>query len=401
MIRFFLILCVLFASLGLAGCSGGPLLSDVRLSAPELAPAGNGESVSLSYTVGRPAQVWVRVEDGHGARFTLRDGDARVASTTPYTLRFDGTVPTGDPVLARRLLPSGNYTITVEARAADGQGSRQQVNLALRGSDVQAPLISNLVVSPATISPNADGIDDVAELTYGLPVTATIDVVISGPDGTVYPFVTGEPVEPGLQRHVWNGRTLDGSTLPDGDYRYTLHARDRFGNLVERGGTIGIRGGGTPEATIIDSRIAPQAVMLGEVITVTLRVRNTGKVPIRTYGPPSGHEYSTRDVFSSIEGGRYEAKPGGFWRVGMDWDANSGGGPKRYPFRWAISPRPPGQWKAPFQEDVLMPGEEAVVVGRVRIEQPETKMGFYVGLIQDGVGFRQDRLGRTIVQVGF
>jgi hypothetical protein len=48
-----------------------------------------------------------------------------------------------------------------------------------------------------------------------------------------------------------------------------------------------------------------------------------------------------------------------------------------------------------------MPGEEAVVVGRVRIEQPETKMGFYVGLIQDGVGFRQDRLGRTIVQVGF
>jgi hypothetical protein len=141
--------------------------------------------------------------------------------------------------------------------------------------------------------------------------------------------------------------------------------------------------------------------MKGEVITVTLRLKNTGRVPIRTYGPPSGYEYSTDDVFSSIAGGQYVVKPGGFWRVGMDWDANSGGAAKRYPYRWAITPRPPEQWKAPNVEDELLPGEEAVVVGRIQIVQPETKMGFYVGLIQDGVGFFQDRSGRTILEVGF
>jgi hypothetical protein len=48
-----------------------------------------------------------------------------------------------------------------------------------------------------------------------------------------------------------------------------------------------------------------------------------------------------------------------------------------------------------------MPGEEAEIIGRIRIRQPETKMGFYVGLIQDGVGFFQDRTGRTIINVGF
>jgi hypothetical protein len=85
----------------------------------------------------------------------------------------------------------------------------------------------------------------------------------------------------------------------------------------------------------------------------------------------------------------------------MDWDANSGGAAKRYPFRWAITPRPPEQWQIPNQEDLLMPGEEATVTGRIRILQPETKMSFYVGLIQDGVGFFQDRTGRTIVEVGF
>jgi hypothetical protein len=85
----------------------------------------------------------------------------------------------------------------------------------------------------------------------------------------------------------------------------------------------------------------------------------------------------------------------------MDWDANSGGGPRRYPFRWALSERPPEEWAIPNEEDWLMPGEEVEIVGRVVVEQRETKMSFYVGLIQDGVGFFQDRTARTIVEVGF
>jgi hypothetical protein len=147
--------------------------------------------------------------------------------------------------------------------------------------------------------------------------------------------------------------------------------------------------------------MAPQALLRGDVLTVTMRVKNTGKVAIRTYGPPSGYEYSTDDVFSSVDGGAYAIKPGGYWRVGVDWDANSGGAAKRYPYRWAITPRPPDQWKVPGVEDELRPGEEAVIVGRIRVDQPETKMGFYTGLIQDGVGFFQDKTGRTIIEVGF
>ena len=141
--------------------------------------------------------------------------------------------------------------------------------------------------------------------------------------------------------------------------------------------------------------------MLGDDMTVKKRVKNTGTVTIRTYGTASGYQYSTQNVFASIEDGRYADKSGGFWRIGLDWDANSGGAAKRYPYRWAISPRPPEQWKLPFVEDELLPGEEATIIGQVRIEQQETKMGFYVGLIQDGVGFFQDRTGRTIIEVGF
>jgi hypothetical protein len=48
-----------------------------------------------------------------------------------------------------------------------------------------------------------------------------------------------------------------------------------------------------------------------------------------------------------------------------------------------------------------LPGERCEVVARIKILQQENKMGFYVGLIQDGVGFFQDKSGRTIIKVGF
>jgi hypothetical protein len=141
--------------------------------------------------------------------------------------------------------------------------------------------------------------------------------------------------------------------------------------------------------------------MLGETLVISMRVKNTGEVPVRTYGPPSGYTYTTDVVYSSIEDGRYTAEAGGFWRIGVDWDANAGGGARRYPFRWALSEKPPEQWVIPHEEDWLLPGEVVDVTGYVVVVQRETKMSFYTGLIQDGVGFFQDRTARTIIEVGF
>ena len=399
---FRILICLVLLVGTLAACGTSQLLSNVGPATAELRPSGKREHIDISYTIGQQATITVYLQAADGARYSLREGEQRLPSPDPYVLRFDGTAPTSDPVLKRRALPSGTYTYVVQATGANGAQAESQGQIVIGGNDSSPPMIENLVVAPATISPNADGIDDVAEITYQLPVSATVDIIFTGPDGTTsYPFVAGDEEGPILQKHVWNGKTVDNALLADGIYTYTVRAQDRFGNLVEQPGQIALKGGGQPELKISYSSIAPEAVMKGETITVTLRVKNIGRVPIRTYGPPSGYEYSTDDVFSSIASGQYVVKPGGFWRVGMDWDANSGGAAKRYPFRWAITPRLPEQWQIPNQEDLLMPGEEATITGRIRILQPETKMSFYVGLIQDGVGFFQDRTGRTIVKVGF
>lgn len=389
------------AAVLLTACPAGPLLGEVSASAASFAPAESSTPLTISYAVGRDATVDVYVIDGEGQRFDLRRDQFRPASREPYVLRFDGTVPTDDPVLLRRLLPPGDYQIVVAAQGADGQRAERSLPLTITGEELPVPDIENLTVSPEVISPNADAIDDITEFTYRLPVSATVDINVTAPSGEVIPVVSREEEGPYEQHHVWNGKRPNGSLLPAGVYTYTVRAEDLLGNVVQRQGQITLENVGQPEARIVAAYIAPQRVMLGEVITVTVRVRNTGDVPIRTYGPASGFQYSTDEVFSSVEEGRYAAQAGGFWRVGVDWDANSGGGAKRYPFRWALSERPPEQWATPGVEDFLMPGEEVEIVGRIQVLQRETRMGFYVGLIQDGVGFFQDRTARTIVDVGF
>jgi hypothetical protein len=391
----------LAGALLLAACASGPLLDGVAASAASYAPAETEQPLTISYTIGRDATVDVYLLDGANARYDLRRSQPRSASPDPYVLRFDGTVPTTDPVVLRRLLPPGAYTLVVAARASDGASDERRVPLTITGAELPIPDVQNLLVSPQAISPNADAVADVAEITYRLPVSATVDIDITAPGGESVPVVTREDEGPYEQHHVWNGKRPNGSLLPSGVYTYTVQAADVYGNLVRRQGLITLEDVGQPEARIVYASISPQRVMLGEALTVTVRVRNTGTVPIRTYGPASGYQYTTDEVFSSVDGGRYTAQAGGFWRVGLDWDANSGGGPKRYPFRWALSQKPPDQWKIPGVEDWLMPGEEVEVVGTVVIRQRETKMGFYVGLIQDGVGFFQDRSARTIVEVGF
>lgn len=378
-----------------------PLLSEVRATPTTLHPTGQGETLAVTYVVGCEARISIVLEDAAGHRYELRRDKLRRPSSDPYTMQFDGTVPTDDPTVQRRLLPSGEYTVEVHAHSTQCGSAEERVPITIVGSKAELPHIENLLVWPETISPNADAIDDVVEITYRLPVTATVDIHITTPAGDTFPIVSREKEMPAEQHHVWNGKRPDGSILANGLYTCTITAEDTFGNLVQRRQQIRLEKVGNPEATITYARIAPQHVMRGEMITVTMRVKNTGPVPIRTYGPPSGYTYTTDEVFSSVRGGRYASHAGGFWRVGVDWDANSGDGPKRYPFRWALSPHPPDAWKIPGEEDWLLPGEEVEIIGHIVVLQRETKMGFYVGLIQDGVGFYQNRTARTIVEVGF
>ena len=146
--------------------------------------------------------------------------------------------------------------------------------------------------------------------------------------------------------------------------------------------------------------IGPEKIERGGVVTMTVRVKNTGPVGLRTHGPASGYRYSSRQSYASIEDEIYANKGGGLWRIGLDWEGNGGSG-SRYPFRWAISPRPPAEWAEPNEFDVLYPGEEATITGSVEIKELESRMTFFVGVAHEGVDYPFDRLRQTLVEVDF
>ena len=381
---------------GLAACGRQELLSNVQASTATISPNGDGvaDAMAINYRIGVPAKVSVVIEDSAGNQYPLREDTPRVPSREPYTLIFDGTVPGTDEGVRQQVLPDGTYRWVLEATATDGTTATQRGEFQVENAVATPPTIEDLSVTPR-FSPNEDAVDDVAYFTYQLPVSATTSINLTDEKGQLIPFISDLPEEAAVQSHIWDGKRTDCSLVGAGTYTYTVTARDEVGNIVERQGEIVVEDPGRSQARITFTHIAPVEVSLGSVITVTARVKNTGDVAIRTQGPASGYQYTTNNSFSSIEDGQYAEKGGGFWRLGLDW-----GGGHGYPFRWALSSRPPEEWAEPGRFDYLQPGEEVEVTGSVKIEQREDRMQFYVGLVHEGVGYPVNNAGRTLICVG-
>lgn len=386
------------AALVMVACGQRALISDVRASAGQISPNGDGvdDTLTINYTIGAPALVSVYLQNQAGERYDLRKDVERVASSDPYTLRFDGTVPGTTPEIVQQVLADGTYQWIVEATPLAGGAAQRggAGTLDVRDAASQLPSIEDLSVTEL-FSPNEDADNDVAYFSYRLPYTATVSINLTDQHGAQIPFISDLEEGPFAQSHIWNGKQSDGSLVGSGIYTYTITARDAIGNVVQRSGPISVENPGRSEARITFVQIAPVEVALDNVITLTIRVKNTGNVPIKTQGPASGYRYTTEQTFATIEDGQWTEKGGGPWRIGLDW-----GGGRAYPFRWAMSPRPADQWAEPGQFDYLMPGEEVDVTGSVQIKQREDTMPFFAGLVHEGVGYPENNKGRTIICVG-
>lgn len=132
------------------------------------------------------------------------------------------------------------------------------------------PLILNAGFEPQAISPNADGIDDVAEFRYSLSRPAAISIRLQQEDGRIFMFRSAQPrladeyqvlFSGVVDGYVNEGEAIQGEVLrrlvPDGDYTWTLSAVSENGETAEMSGSFRISGGSAalPEITALD--IAP------------------------------------------------------------------------------------------------------------------------------------------------
>ncbi len=379
----------------LAGCSAsGDAVSNVRVSSDTLVPGSSGigkpaGSIQVSYTLGRDGNVTVML-DGP-VKSALFSGAQKAGD---HIVRFNGTVARGTALpgsgatLVRSVAPAGDYTVEIMSYSTSGNFATGSVTFTVAAVTDAVPNLQNLLAHPTTISPNQDAIDDVGELTFRTDMTATLSANLFSSTGDKTSMLAPTKKGPGEQNVVVNGKDALGNTLPDGVYTATVRADDTLGNRVEASTPVTITGGGVPSITLLSVDFTPTQIIAGGEISVTIKLKNTGNVPLRTQGPDPGYTYTTNDSYSSIEGGQWIDKAG-LWRAGVDWDGNSGsGGPYRYPFRWGFG-------------KTLMPGEEVTTGGTIRVLKQEHTMWFFAGVLQEGVRIVLDRRGRTAIGVDF
>ena len=379
----------------LAGCvRAQPLLPQVSLSRPTLTPSSS-DRVELRYTLSRPARVDLALRLQNGEQVALRSDEPRPAAGA-YVYAFDGTYPREENPDERRVLPDGAYQLLLGARDGSGQRESAAAEVTIQGADTAPPRVEDLVVYPSTISPNFDGVDDLAAITYRLTKRARVFAYATDAAGRRVYLGTQELLEPGEYREVWDG-TMNDRPLSDGLYTFAVRATDLAGNVAVVQAPVTLAGGGRPDARILRIAFSPQRLMVGEELRVEATVVNVGTVSLRTQGPPSGFVYSSFDSFGSVADRQFLDRVG-LWRIGVDWAGSPASTGSKYPYRWGLG------------RD-LAPGEETTVEGRIRIEHgpnldrqigaPSNRFFFYAGLIHEGIAFQDDKVGGTWVEVGF
>jgi len=396
-VRYFSLLTPLALMLALvvSACdTPGRVLESAGLSRSSLTPSTT-DRIDLSYTLSRAARVSLTLAMPGGGAVDLLADEPRPAAGA-YVHAVDGTVPVPERPGERRVLPDGTYRLNLEARDAAGRSESAAFEVQIQGADTSEPRVEDLSIFPSVLTPNFDGIDDVASATYRLTKRARVFAFATDAAGQRVYVGTQELLEPGEYREVWDGAHKE-RPLPDGEYQFSVRATDLAGNTVLTTVPVRVVSSGRPDARVLRIAFSPRRLMLGDELQVEAVVRNVGTVPLRTQGPPPGYVYSSFDTFSSIDG-RQHVDRVGVWRIGVDWAGSPSASGSKYPYRWGLG------------RD-LEPGAEVTVTGRIRMDHgpnldrmvgpPQNRFFLYGGLIHEGIAFQDDKVGGTWIEVGY
>ena len=119
-------------------------------------------------------------------------------------------------------------------------------------------LLLKASMSPATISPDADGAADATSIHYELSRNATISIRFESADNRVYYFRRDQPRSAG-QYDVLFGGVINGQLLPDGDYTWTIEATDQAAQLQQPAqGQLVLSGGEADAPQITQLSVLPK-----------------------------------------------------------------------------------------------------------------------------------------------
>jgi hypothetical protein len=220
---------------------------------------GSADVMIVSFTLGTAALVTAQVLDEGGAPLLTLVNEQQAAGNNSFEW-------------GAHVLPDGRYRMVVTARS----GTKSVTKTA---AVVVDRTLAGLQAMPTVISPNGDGVNDVATLSFALAqnVPARLDILQAG-------VIVGSPFQGqlgiGPQTIDWNGSGF-GAPLFDGTYQATITITDQLGD-VQLAVPITIDNT-APRLALLDK--ATLKFTLDEPATVTLLVNQKTKIVL---GEPKG-----------------------------------------------------------------------------------------------------------------
>lgn len=210
------------------------------------------------------------------------------------------------PIAARRLPPRRPLATALPAVLA-------ALTLAgLAAGCARAPLLADVTLEPAAITPNQDGDADVTRIAYAIGAPAHLTIELVGSDGTAHRLRDRRPRAPGAFVAEFGG-VVDGRMLPDDTYTVRLTAAPRDGGAAATvTATLQIADADTRLPELAGFAVQPDAFTpnqdgLGDRVTVTYRLDEPADVRLTLEDADGNY---VQDILEDIDYAEPPGEPG-------------------------------------------------------------------------------------------
>ncbi|MCX8128806.1 MAG: M6 family metalloprotease domain-containing protein [Clostridia bacterium] len=207
-------------------------ISSVSVTPNPYSPGG-GNVLSISYAVSEPARSKITI--GRIGAYTVFE-KVTENSTGTVTLSWDGKNSTGS------IVPDGEYYYEITAVKPDGTYAKSILGTLMITSKAvigQKPVIDLNTFNPNPFDPTDS---NTAEISYRLSESCSVTInIMDSSNAVIRVLEANTQKSAGVNSIIWDGKSSNGTTIPDGNYTYNITAVDNEGQSGSCSGSFVVK----------------------------------------------------------------------------------------------------------------------------------------------------------------